>query len=83
VVLAAGGYQGNLQWLKGSWGPPAENFIIRGTPHGKGRVLRVMQGHGAQPIGDPRQGHAVAIDARAPKFDGGIVTRLGCLSGSW
>jgi tricarballylate dehydrogenase len=31
-------------------------------------------------IGDPTQGHCVAIDARAPKFDGGIVTRLDCIS---
>ena len=30
-------------------------------------------------MGDPKQCHAVAIDARAPKFDGGIVTRLDCL----
>jgi tricarballylate dehydrogenase len=34
---------------------------------------------GAEPIGDPAQCHAVAVDARAPKFDGGIVTRLDCL----
>jgi tricarballylate dehydrogenase len=27
-------------------------------------------------VGDPRGCHAVALDARAPKFDGGIVTRL-------
>jgi tricarballylate dehydrogenase len=79
VVLAAGGYQANLEWLKQSWGPPAENFIIRGTPYDKGRMLRVMLDQGAQPVGDPRQGHAVAIDARAPKFDGGIVTRLDCV----
>ncbi len=79
VVLASGGYQANLDWLKQSWGPAAENFIIRGTPYNKGRMLRAMLDHGAQPIGDPRQGHAVAIDARAPKFDGGIVTRLDCV----
>jgi len=79
VVLASGGYQANLEWLKQSWGPPAENFIIRGTPYDKGRMLRVMLDQGARPIGDPRQGHAVAIDARAPKFDGGIVTRLDCV----
>jgi tricarballylate dehydrogenase len=30
---------------------------------------------GVQEIGDPTQCHAVAIDARAPKFDGGIITR--------
>jgi tricarballylate dehydrogenase len=34
---------------------------------------------GAQPVGDPSQCHAVAVDARAPKFDGGIVTRLDCI----
>jgi tricarballylate dehydrogenase len=34
---------------------------------------------GAQPIGDPRACHAIAVDARAPKFDGGIVTRLDCI----
>ena len=79
VVLASGGYQANLEWLKDSWGPPAENFIIRGTPFDTGRMLRVMLEKGARPIGDPRQGHAVAIDARAPKFDGGIVTRLDCV----
>lgn len=79
VVLASGGYQANLEWLRESWGPPAENFIIRGTPYDKGRMLRVMLDQGAKPIGDPRQGHAVAIDARAPKFDGGIVTRLDCV----
>ncbi len=79
VVLASGGYQANLDWLIQSWGPAAENFIIRGTPYNKGRMLRAMLDHGAQPIGDPQQGHAVAIDARAPKFDGGIVTRLDCV----
>jgi tricarballylate dehydrogenase len=30
-------------------------------------------------VGDPRQCHAIAIDARSPKFDGGIVTRLDSL----
>ena len=34
---------------------------------------------GAQPVGDPAQCHAIAVDARAPKFDGGIVTRLDSL----
>jgi tricarballylate dehydrogenase len=34
---------------------------------------------GAEPIGDPSQCHAIAVDARAPRFDGGIVTRLDSL----
>jgi tricarballylate dehydrogenase len=79
VVLAAGGFQANLDWLKEYWGESAENFIIRGTPYDQGRMLRVLLDRGARPVGDPRQCHAVAIDARAPKFDGGIVTRLDCV----
>ena len=43
-------------------------------------MLRVLLDKGAKAVGDPRQCHAVAIDARAPKFDGGIVTRLDCVS---
>lgn len=80
IVVASGGFQANLAWLKEYWGAPADNFIIRGTPYDKGRLLRVLLDHGARQVGDPRQCHAVAIDARAPKFDGGIVTRLDCVS---
>jgi len=79
VVVASGGFQANLEWLRESWGEPADNFIIRGTPYDTGTILRVLLDKGAKPIGDPRQCHAVAIDARAPKFDGGIVTRLDCV----
>src|SRR4051812_14224923 len=76
VVLAAGGFESNLEWLKDVWGDAANNFIIRGTPYNTGTVLRLMLDAGADAVGDPAQCHAVAIDARAPKFDGGIVTRL-------
>src|SRR5258708_8880751 len=34
---------------------------------------------GVQEVGDATQCHAVAIDARAPRFDGGIITRLDCV----
>jgi len=76
VVLAAGGFESNLEWLTEIWGDAAKNFIIRGTPYNTGTVLRLALDAGAAPVGDPSQCHAVAIDARAPKFDGGIVTRL-------
>jgi tricarballylate dehydrogenase len=76
VVLASGGFEANLDWLEEAWGEAARNFIVRGTPYNRGTVLRMMLDAGAQPIGDPRECHAVAIDGRAPKFDGGIVTRL-------
>ena len=79
AVFAAGGFEANIEWLREAWGEAAENFLIRGTPFNKGRVLKLLLEAGAAPVGDSRQCHAVAIDARAPKFDGGIVTRLDCL----
>jgi tricarballylate dehydrogenase len=79
VVLAAGGFEANLDWLERAWGPAARNFLIRGTPYNTGTVLKLMLDAGAAPIGDARECHAVAIDGRAPKFDGGIVTRLDCV----
>ncbi|MCH8904007.1 MAG: FAD-dependent tricarballylate dehydrogenase TcuA [Bacteroidetes bacterium] len=76
VVVASGGFEANIPWLKEYWGDAADNFIIRGTPYNKGRMLRVLLDNGVKSVGDPRQCHAVAVDARAPKFDGGIVTRV-------
>lgn len=78
-IAASGGFEANLEWLEESWGPPARNFIVRGTPYNRGSVLRLLGDRGASLIGDPKQCHAVAIDGRAPKFDGGIVTRLDCV----
>jgi tricarballylate dehydrogenase len=79
LVAAAGGFEANIEWLKKYWGPPADNFLIRGTPYNRGTVLKMLLDKGVEPVGDPTQCHAVAIDARAPKFDGGIITRLDCV----
>ncbi len=79
LVAASGGFEANIEWLKESWGPAAENFRIRGTPYNRGSLLRVLLDKGAQQVGEPDQCHAVAIDARAPNFDGGIATRLDCI----
>lgn len=80
VIVASGGFQADLAWLKEAWGEAADNFIIRGTPYNKGRLLKDLIEKGAKTIGDPQQCHAVAIDGRSPQFDAGIVTRLDCLS---
>ncbi len=59
----------------------ADNFIVRGTPYNTG--------DGAEAAARRRRASRSAIraaatpsrvDARAPKFDGGIVTRLDCVS---
>ena len=79
VVVASGGFQADTDWLARAWGPAAKNFLIRGTPYNRGAVLADLLDQGVGQVGDPTQCHAVAIDGRAPKFDGGIVTRLDCV----
>ena len=85
-VLAAGGFESNREWLRQAWGQnergeyPADQFLIRGTRFNQGTLLRFMMDKGADMIGDPTQAHMVAIDARAPLYDGGICTRIDCVS---
>jgi tricarballylate dehydrogenase len=79
LVAAAGGFEANIEWLREYWGDAADNFLIRGTPYNRGSILKMLLNKGVQEVGDPTQCHAVAIDARAPKFDGGIITRLDCV----
>jgi len=84
-VLAAGGFESNRAWLREAWGEvngewPADNFLIRGTRFNMGVLLKYMIDAGADSIGDPAQSHCVAIDARAPLYDGGICTRVDCVS---
>jgi tricarballylate dehydrogenase len=79
LVAAAGGFEANIEWLKTYWGEAADNFLIRGSPYNRGTLLRLLLDRGVGEVGDPTQCHAVAIDARAPRFDGGIITRLDCV----
>lgn len=85
-VLAAGGFESNREWLREAWGQnadgewPADNFLIRGTRFNQGVLIKHMMEQGADMIGDPSQSHCVAIDARAPLYDGGICTRIDCVS---
>jgi tricarballylate dehydrogenase len=85
-VLACGGFESNREWMREAWGSnergewPADNFLIRGTRFNQGVLLKRMMEAGADIIGDPSQSHCVAIDARAPLYDGGIVTRVDCVS---
>ena len=85
-VLASGGFESNREWLREAWGQnelgewPADNFLIRGTRFNQGVLLRALLNAGADSIGDPSQSHCVAIDARSPLYDGGICTRIDCVS---
>ena len=85
-VLAAGGFESNREWLRQAWGRnergewPADNFLVRGTRFNTGTLLKHLLDSGADAVGDATQAHMVAIDARAPLYDGGICTRIDCVS---
>ncbi len=85
-VVASGGFESNLAWMREAWGQnergewPSDNFAIRGTRFNQGVLLKNLLALGADRIGDPTQSHCVAIDARAPLYDGGICTRVDCVS---
>ena len=85
-VLAAGGFESNREWLKEAWGIneygefPADNFLIRGTQYNKGVLLKQLIELGADSVSDATQAHMVAVDARAPLYDGGICTRIDAVS---
>ena len=85
-VVASGGFESNREWLRQAWGQnergewPADQFAIRGTRFNQGVLLHDLLEQGADRIGDATQAHMVAIDARAPLYDGGICTRVDAVS---
>ena len=85
-VVASGGFESNIAWLREAWGQnqygewPTDNFLIRGTRYNQGVLLKDLMQQGADVSGDATQAHMVAIDARAPLYDGGICTRVDCVS---
>jgi tricarballylate dehydrogenase len=76
LVCASGGFEANLDWLRRFWGSAVDNYIIRGTPYNDGHLLDRLYAAHAAPAGQEKGFHAIAVDARAPRFDGGIATRL-------
>lgn len=76
VIACSGGYQANAQWLRRERGDRKAEFVNRGTPFAEGEVLQSLLKLGARPSGVPGACHLVAVDARSPQHDGGIVTRV-------
>ena len=76
LVVASGGFEANIEWLRRYWGDAVDNYHVRGTPYNDGKVFARLLELGAGSAGDPKGFHAIAVDARSPKFDGGIATRL-------
>ncbi|RXJ96353.1 tricarballylate dehydrogenase [Malaciobacter molluscorum] len=78
-IAASGGFESNRDWLRQAWGEQSKNYLIRGTKFNQGKVLKSLLTQGVKKVGKEEQGHAVAVDGRAPLYDGGIVTRLDCV----
>jgi tricarballylate dehydrogenase len=76
VVIASGGFEANEDWLRQLWGAAASNYVIRGSMQNDGLVLRHLLDLGAVPAGDEKRMHAIAVDARSPRHEGGLVTRV-------
>ena len=79
VVVCSGGFESDLDRLAREWGVAARNIIARGTKNNQGKMLKNLLDNGAQSVAHPAQCHAVAIDARSPRYDGGIATRIDCI----
>jgi tricarballylate dehydrogenase len=75
-VAASGGFEANVEWLREYWGDRVDNYVVRGSAQNDGSLLRHLLDVGAAPRGNPRGHHAIAVDARSPKYEGGIVTRV-------
>jgi tricarballylate dehydrogenase len=76
VVVASGGFEANEDWLRRLWGEAADNYVIRGSRQNDGLLLRHLLDNGALPAGDEKRMHAIAVDARSPRYEGGLVTRV-------
>jgi tricarballylate dehydrogenase len=75
-VAATGGFEANFDWLREYWGDRVDSYAVRGSAYNDGSLLRHLLDLGAEPRGNPRGHHAIAVDARSPRYDGGIVTRV-------
>jgi tricarballylate dehydrogenase len=76
VVVASGGFEANRDWLRRLYGEGVDNYVVRGSGANDGRLLGQLLKMGASRRGNSHGFHAVACDARAPRAEGGIVTRV-------
>jgi len=68
VVLAAGGFQANVEWRTRYLGPGWDVAKVRGTRFNTGEGLRMALEIGAAPAGQWSGCHAVGWERNAPEF---------------
>ncbi|HLN10662.1 MAG TPA: FAD-dependent tricarballylate dehydrogenase TcuA [Xanthobacteraceae bacterium] len=68
VVLAAGGFEANVEWRTRYLGPGWDLAKVRGSRFNTGDGIRMALDIGAQPTGNWSGCHAVGWDRNAPEF---------------
>jgi len=68
VVLAAGGFESNVEWRTRYLGPGWEMAKVRGTAFNTGDGIRMALDIGASPCGNWSGCHAVGWDYNAPEY---------------
>lgn len=68
VVLAAGGFEANIEWRTRYLGPGWDLAKVRGTRFNTGDGIRMALDAGAAPHGNWSGAHAVGWDRNAPDF---------------
>jgi tricarballylate dehydrogenase len=66
VILAAGGFHANREWLLDHLGAGWDRVVVRGTPYSTGDLIAAALAIGAARDGDWSTAHAVQLDAFYP-----------------
>jgi tricarballylate dehydrogenase len=66
VILAAGGFHANRDWLVENLGAGWDQVVVRGTPYSTGDMIAAALTAGAAKDGDWSTAHAVQLDAFFP-----------------
>lgn len=73
VVLATGGFQGNVQMRVAHIGRFADSLILRGSRYDTGEGILMALEVGAKPAGQWGDYHSAVLDARSPKEECGVT----------
>ena len=57
AVIASGGYEANLEWLREGYGSAIDNSVVRGNRYNDGIPLKKLFELGAEQVGEPNQAH--------------------------
>ena len=75
LILATGGFEGNVELMKKIWGEKFEYIRFRGTLVNTGIPIFEMVRNGAATVGRMNEGLHPIVDARVPKFEAGVIAR--------